>query len=555
MEIVNYLLIKFFKEEKINTFIIFLLSLLLTIFQTNIISYVSATIIQAVENNNFKDGFNNFYTFIGVSFIYLFIYRLYRNHQNNFLSKMPQWIKKEIIEIIFKINNVNISNVNFIEFITPITRIAMSCYVLFFDLISVMLPTLSFLIIISAYFLYKNSMFGILFFIANILIIVYCAYFWEVMLKEKSIHENKINDNEKIIVDLLNNIDKVIYRGEIENEIENYSLRTDEGIDIAITYINYITNHTFFITIFVYIIIFISIFYLIILTKNKKIDSTTFITFFTILLLYRDTILHLIQNIPDYLEFIGKLDYISVEFNKMLGDKQNTEDLINLKYEPVELEFDNIDFKNVSFKYPNTKKNIFKDFNFHIDFNKNYKIFGITGMSGKGKSTFVKLMLRLYDCDSGVISIDGVNIKEIDPTYIRSNITYVNQNSKLFDKKVIDNIMYGCKDNDKCSLHLKEILEYSKIQSLYQNIDLYKTNSGSLGENLSGGQRQVVNIISGLINPSKILILDEPTNALDMNLKNEIISIISTFKNYKKAIIIITHDRDLNTLFDKVLKL
>jgi len=555
MEIVNYLILKFFKEEKMKTFKIFILSLLLTIFQTNIISYITAIIIQNIEKSDYIEGIKHFYYFIAISFIYLSIYRVYRSEQNNFLSKMPQWIKKEIIEVIFKINNVNVSNANFIEFITPITRIAMSCYVLFFDVVSVMLPTISFLIIISLYFLYKNAIFGIVFFFANLLIVMYCAYYWEFMLKEKSIHENKINDNEKIIVDLLNNIDKVIYRGEIENEIDNFSKKTDEGIDIAINYINCITNHTFYITIFVYVIIFSSIFYLIYLTKNKKLDTTTFITFFTILLLYRDTILHIIQNIPDYLEFIGKLEYISIEFNKMLGNKKNAEELINKEYEPIELEFDNIDFKNVNFKYPNTEKYILKNFNMHLDFTKNNRIFGITGMSGKGKSTFVKLMLRLYDCDEGVISVDGVDIKEIDPTYIRSNITYVNQNSKLFDKKVIDNIMYGCKDEDKCSVHLKEILEYSKIQSLYQNIDLYKTDSGSLGENLSGGQRQVVNIISGLINPSKILILDEPTNALDINLKNEIISIISTFKHYKKAIIIITHDRDLNSLFDKVLKL
>jgi ABC-type bacteriocin/lantibiotic exporter with double-glycine peptidase domain len=86
-------------------------------------------------------------------------------------------------------------------------------------------------------------------------------------------------------------------------------------------------------------------------------------------------------------------------------------------------------------------------------------------------------------------------------------------------------------------------------------VDIYNSNAGSLGENLSGGQRQVVNIISGLISTSKILILDEPTNALDIDLKDEIIQLITEFRKYKKCIIIISHDKDTFRLFDETLNL
>ena len=79
--------------------------------------------------------------------------------------------------------------------------------------------------------------------------------------------------------------------------------------------------------------------------------------------------------------------------------------------------------------------------------------------------------------------------------------------------------------------------------------------AGYSGENLSGGQRQVVNLIGGLINPSKILILDEPTNALDRDLKLEILDIIKYFKPYKQCILIITHDKDVYEIFDEQLKL
>jgi ABC-type lipoprotein export system ATPase subunit len=89
---------------------------------------------------------------------------------------------------------------------------------------------------------------------------------------------------------------------------------------------------------------------------------------------------------------------------------------------------------------------------------------------------------------------------------------------------------------------------------LYRNIEL-DTNAGPLGENLSGGQRQVANIISGLVNPTPIIILDEPTNALDPELKREILLLLQNFRKYKKCVIIITHDRDVYSLFDETLEL
>ena len=90
---------------------------------------------------------------------------------------------------------------------------------------------------------------------------------------------------------------------------------------------------------------------------------------------------------------------------------------------------------------------------------------------------------------------------------------------------------------------------------MYKNIDIHNKSAGLFGENLSGGQRQVVNLISGLIMPTKIVILDEPTNALDMALKKEVIQMIADFKKYKKSIIIITHDKDVFPILDETIKI
>jgi ABC-type lipoprotein export system ATPase subunit len=98
-------------------------------------------------------------------------------------------------------------------------------------------------------------------------------------------------------------------------------------------------------------------------------------------------------------------------------------------------------------------------------------------------------------------------------------------------------------------------MKYPKISELYKNVDINNKDAGALGENLSGGQRQIVNVVGGLINPSKILILDEPTNALDKELKKELLGIIKEFQKYKKCIIIISHDADCFKLFDEVINI
>ena len=120
---------------------------------------------------------------------------------------------------------------------------------------------------------------------------------------------------------------------------------------------------------------------------------------------------------------------------------------------------------NVNFKYQHSDKDLFKDFNMKLDLNN--KIIGITGLSGNGKTTFVKLFLGLYKCTNGDILIDGIPINKLDPDYIRLNITYVNQNSKLFDKKIIENIYYACQDMSICEKNLQYSKNYLYLWKIY----------------------------------------------------------------------------------------
>jgi ABC-type multidrug transport system fused ATPase/permease subunit len=385
---------------------------------------------------------------------------------------------------------------------------------------------------------------GIVFFISNILLFVYMFTGWSDVMKDREDYEDHANENEKYLIDMFNNIEKIIYRGKGEDEINIYGERSEISTEKAVRFYKNVDHRVLLLNVMLSITTFVLIAGMFYLYVNKLVSIENFIALFTIILLYRDRLSGSYESLVDYIEFFGKLNYVADTFIELAGEY---EEISNKDYETVDLTFDNIRYENISYQYPGTDTPVFDNFN--IDLDTEDKIVGITGISGKGKSTFVKLLVKLYRPDDGVIYIDGVDISEVDPSYLRKHITYVNQSSKLFDTKIIENILYGCSDHDACYGHLEEIIKYPKIAELYKNLDINNGKVGNLGEKLSGGQRQITNIIGGLVNPSKILILDEPTNALDPKLKEEIIQLIGDFKEHKKCIIIITHDRDVYPLF------
>lgn len=552
MNIVYNLLQHFFYEEYVNTFLMVFTSFIINIIQTNGISYITAKIIDFIHKNKKLLVYDFFKYFVFVSVTYILLYNYYKYFQNKLLTKLRQWMRHQLVKAMLIVNNENFSEINFTKLNSPINRISSVCFMVFNDVITYLLPNISFLIIISSYFLLKNTIFGVSFIIGNLLLLIYLYLNWENMLVYNEDYEKHVNETESYLQEILNNIDKIIYRGQTLNEIEIFSDKTDKSINKAFDFYSVTSFHGTIMNCIVFIIIFLSIGYLIYLYFDKQIDFTIFVAFFTIILLYRDKMITIIQQIPDFIEFLGRSDSVLVHFKNMENGydilKQNEK-----QYKKVNLEFKQIYFENVSFGYQSSDKLLFENLNLTMDIDN--KIIGVVGLSGRGKSTFMKLVLKLYKPKNGNIYIDGQNIDTIDPDYIRNNITYVNQNSKLFDKKVIDNMLYGCLDLDTCNAYLKKIMQYKKINELYKNVDIYNQRSGALGENLSGGQRQIINIIGGLINPSKILILDEPTNALDPELKRELLELIRDFKKYKKSIIIITHDRDVHNLFDEVIKI
>lgn len=200
------------------------------------------------------------------------------------------------------------------------------------------------------------------------------------------------------------------------------------------------------------------------------------------------------------------------------------------------------EFKNVTFTYANGHK-VIDNMNFKIKANSTV---AFVGKSGSGKTTVFNLLCKMYNIDSGKITIDGIDIKELDKDSIRGNITIISQNPYIFNLSIRDNLRL-VKEN----LTEEEMIKACTTACLEDFInslpDGYDTIIGEGGINLSGGERQRLAIARALVQKTEIILFDEATSALDNETQANIKKAIDNMKN-EYTILIIAHR--LSTVID-----
>jgi ATP-binding cassette, subfamily C, bacterial LapB len=207
-----------------------------------------------------------------------------------------------------------------------------------------------------------------------------------------------------------------------------------------------------------------------------------------------------------------------------------------------------VGIKNMDFAYPGQTARIFS--NITLDIAAGEKV-GILGPIGSGKTTLGKLLMGLYEPQSGMITMDGTDIRQIDPTELRRFIGYVPQDIQLFRGSVRNNITMGTQDVDDTTIlrsaDAAGVDEFVKKHPLGYDMEI-----GELGRGLSGGQRQCIVIARALVLDPPVLVLDEPTSNMDnrteVRLKKKLAEMIQG-----KTLILITHRASLLDMVDRLI--
>src|SRR5574344_1283734 len=243
---------------------------------------------------------------------------------------------------------------------------------------------------------------------------------------------------------------------------------------------------------------------ILILRQHSPIDAPTFIFFLVML-----------YSIIKPLKELTKAGY---GIPKGLASMERINKILDAKNDIVEIENpkefrkfnDKISFEHVNFSYQNGHQVLY-DINLEVE---KGKTIAIVGESGAGKSTLVDLIPRFYDAVSGKILIDGVDIKDIRISELRSMMGMVNQDPLLFNDSIFNNISFGVENATR-----EQVIEAAKIANadefIVEKEEGYDTNIGDRGVKLSGGQRQRLSIARAILKNPPILILDEATAALD----------------------------------------
>ncbi|MGH1519701.1 ABC transporter ATP-binding protein [Chryseobacterium sp. JK1] len=270
-----------------------------------------------------------------------------------------------------------------------------------------------------------------------------------------------------------------------------------------------------------------------------------------------------IGKIADFFMYINTLifpfsmvGWVTSVNQRAEASMQRINEFMDKKSEIVNTNFDNypirgeIEFKNVSYVYPNTGIKALDNLSFTI---KAGESLAIMGKTGSGKSTIALLLCRLIDPTEGEILIDGKNLKEHNLDNYRDFIGYIPQESYLFSDSIENNIGFAINNPSH-----EKVVEYAQIADVHKNIiefkDQYKTLVGERGVMLSGGQKQRICIARALIKDPNIIIFDDSLSALDTETEQNILENIDR-KISNATSIIITHRESSAQKADQIINL
>jgi len=448
--------------------------------------------------------------------------------------------------LLYKYQN-NYSEIELGKLISRINTIPTIMRELSTDITIWVFPKFVAIIIINAYFFYLNPLLGLVSTLSMLCIFVVNYFMCKKCVPSSYMRHHLLEENSENVQNKLSNLSSIYSSGKLHDEIKEYLSSTNKYSKkykenlTCVNQIRYI-NSIFDILLFLGLNGITSYLYF-----TKKISFGTLMAIFITIIYYLPCITTISSSLPDlvhYMGVLGETDGFLKEIYEQDINKKNEK-----KKPKIELQTGEIQIKNLEFGYPG-RDLLFKHFYLHIP---NKQKVCVLGPSGNGKSTLIKLIMGYYPVSEDSIILDHKDITKYDINSIRNQISYVNQNNKLFKGTIYENIQYG---NQMTKDEIQQLVSTFGIQKIYDNLkDGFETDVGVGGDQLSGGQKQMIHILRSFGKPdNKIIILDEPTGAIDPKNKHIILNVIEELSK-NSTLILITHDESIIKICDRVIKI
>ena len=349
-------------------------------------------------------------------------------------------------------------------------------------------------------------------------------------VKKSMKRENRENKLMEDIDDTLHNCFSVITSGKIKDEksrLHSIHNKFDDSLNSQLANSAGVRWATSILNIITFAVLSGTVLYL---YKNNMINNSTTISFIVILIFLVKHLRFIGPRVCEIFVFYGTITENNNFIKSIIKDTAIDGHLDDLTIKG------NIEFKNVTFSYPGSPQLALDKVSFKVNERENV---AIIGKSASGKTSIIKLLLGFYKPNEGKILLDGKDLNDISREFLRNNISIVHQNVKLFNRTVLENIAYGTKYDKK---DIQEKLKTLKVMEVFNTLPKgLNTMAGKYGDNLSGGQKQIVYMLRCYFRENPIILLDEPTSAVDQYHKKFVLEMIDELSKHS-TVIIVSHD-------------
>jgi ABC-type bacteriocin/lantibiotic exporter with double-glycine peptidase domain len=491
------------------------------------------SIVQDIKNNKTP----RFRLVIILIILVNIMYFILNKMDSVFIPKLQSYVRTNIVQRILQNYQTNWSEQQTGSLISKIVKLPLVIRELVIQIRSHVIPIILILTGLTVRFYIIDKKLGLIMATCIIICLSFFVPTFKKCLRVSSSLDNHDSGVHEKMSELFDNLLDIYAMDTLNKEIKDIETDQIESVKIYKKTFSCITNFLSILNAFWIFALFSIMFYSYSLYKKKQMSLSNIINVILSSMFAIQKAGSFSSELPDLIFNLG----IYSQIRKDLLQLSN-----NTTGKNINITNGDIKFKNIGIKYGD--KSIIENFNLHIKPNQSIVMIG---RIGSGKTSIIKSLMKLQTPTSGSIHIDDINIKDVDCSSLRSQILYVRQNPIPFNRSLFENITYGnehIKEQDIENLFVKH-----NLHSFFNNMKL-ADSVGKKGNNISGGQRQMIFLLRILLSKKKIIILDEPTTFLDEDSIQYVIKLIKEIMK-QRTVIIITHDKILENLADNIVKL